>query len=190
MREEWLEKDPCAHRSWIACFGLDAAAAEKPNVLFIAVDDLNDWIGVLGGHPDTRTPNIDRLAARGMLFTRAYTAAPAFRGTTQIYRKWSPPRSRIQVSCCSDRSRADTATPCWPAFSFAASTSRCFMTPSFSRRRKNAGNGQGQDHSSKRGDTWPLRPLLSRPAWPGGRTGRSRPGSRGAGRRRAGGHSA
>ena len=58
--------------SWIACFGLDAAAAEKPNVLFIAVDDLNDWIGCLGGHPDTRTPNIDRLAARGMLFTRAH----------------------------------------------------------------------------------------------------------------------
>ena len=41
--------------SWIACFGLDAAAAEKPHVLFIAVDDLNDWIGCLGGHPDTRT---------------------------------------------------------------------------------------------------------------------------------------
>ncbi len=63
--------------SWIACFGLDAAAAKKPNVLFIAVDDLNDWIGSLGGHPDARTPNIDRLAARGVLFTRAYTAAPA-----------------------------------------------------------------------------------------------------------------
>ena len=63
--------------SWIACFGLGAASPEKPNVLFIAVDDLNDWIGSLGGHPDTRTPNMDRLAARGMLFTRAYTVAPA-----------------------------------------------------------------------------------------------------------------
>ena len=63
--------------SWITCFGLGAAAAEKPNVLFIAVDDLNDWIGALGGHPDTRTPNIDRLAARGVLFTHAYTAASA-----------------------------------------------------------------------------------------------------------------
>lgn len=53
------------------------ATASKPNVLFIAVDDLNDWIGALGGHPQTRTPHIDRLAARGMLFQHAYCAAPA-----------------------------------------------------------------------------------------------------------------
>ena len=52
-------------------------AGESPNVLFIAVDDLNDWIGVLGGHPQSQTPNIDRLAGRGMLFTRCYCAAPA-----------------------------------------------------------------------------------------------------------------
>jgi arylsulfatase A-like enzyme len=53
------------------------AAAGRPNVLFIAVDDLNDWIGCLGGHPQTKTPNLDRLAERGVLFTRAYCAAPA-----------------------------------------------------------------------------------------------------------------
>lgn len=41
-------------------------------MLFIAVDDLNDWIGPLGGHSQTRTPNLDRLAARGMLFTNAH----------------------------------------------------------------------------------------------------------------------
>lgn len=41
------------------------------DVLFIAVDDLNDWVGYLGGHPQTRTPNIDRLAARGMAFLNA-----------------------------------------------------------------------------------------------------------------------
>ncbi len=52
-------------------------AADKPNVLFIAVDDLNDWIGVLGGHPQARTPHIDRLAQRGTLFERCYCAAPA-----------------------------------------------------------------------------------------------------------------
>lgn len=50
---------------------------ENPNVLFIAIDDLNDWIGKLGGHPQTRTPNIDRLADRGVLFTNAHCAAPA-----------------------------------------------------------------------------------------------------------------
>jgi arylsulfatase A-like enzyme len=54
-----------------------AAEAAKPNVLFIAVDDLNDWVGCLGKRPDVKTPNIDRLAARGVLFTRAYCAAPA-----------------------------------------------------------------------------------------------------------------
>ncbi len=53
------------------------ARADKPNVLFIAIDDLNDWVGCLGGHPQALTPNIDRLAARGMLFTNAHCAAPA-----------------------------------------------------------------------------------------------------------------
>lgn len=49
---------------------------EKPNVLLIAVDDLNDWIGCMGGHPQAQTPNIDRLAARGVLFTNAHCQAP------------------------------------------------------------------------------------------------------------------
>ena len=48
----------------------------KHNVLFIAVDDLNDWVGHLGGHPQAKTPNLDRLAARGVSFTRAYCNAP------------------------------------------------------------------------------------------------------------------
>lgn len=53
-----------------------ASAAEHPNVLFIAIDDLNDWVGVLDGHPNAKTPNIDRLASRGTLFTNAHTQAP------------------------------------------------------------------------------------------------------------------
>ena len=52
-------------------------AAQRPNVLFIAVDDLNDWIEPMGGHPQAKTPNLVRLASRSTLFTRAYTAAPA-----------------------------------------------------------------------------------------------------------------
>src|SRR5512144_2626701 len=51
-------------------------AATRPNVLFIAVDDLNHWVGYLGRNSQTLTPNIDRLAARGVWFTRAYCAAP------------------------------------------------------------------------------------------------------------------
>src|SRR5688572_16734018 len=53
-----------------------AQTATKPNVLFIAIDDLNDWVGCLDGYPGVKTPNIDRLAARGVLFTKAYCAAP------------------------------------------------------------------------------------------------------------------
>src|SRR6478736_2391186 len=48
----------------------------KPNVLFIAVDDLNHWVGYLGRNRQTITPNIDKLAARGVAFTRSYCAAP------------------------------------------------------------------------------------------------------------------
>lgn len=51
-------------------------ATDARNVLFLAVDDMNDWIGCLGGHPDTRTPNLDRLAQNGVLFTNAHTPAP------------------------------------------------------------------------------------------------------------------
>ena len=48
----------------------------KPNVLFIAIDDLNDWVGCFGGHPQAITPNIDQLAKRGIRFTNAHCAAP------------------------------------------------------------------------------------------------------------------
>jgi arylsulfatase A-like enzyme len=48
----------------------------RPNVLFIAVDDLNDWVGCLGGHPQAKTPNIDRIARRGTLFVNAHCQAP------------------------------------------------------------------------------------------------------------------
>lgn len=48
-----------------------------PNVLFIAVDDLNHWVGHLHRNPQTKTPNIDRLAGMGVTFTNANCAAPA-----------------------------------------------------------------------------------------------------------------
>lgn len=47
-----------------------------PNVLFIAIDDLNTWLGCMDGHPNAKTPNLDRLAARGTLFTNAHCQAP------------------------------------------------------------------------------------------------------------------
>ena len=74
------------------------SAAEKPNVLFLAVDDMNDWIGCLDSVPQAITPNLNRLAARGVNFTNAHTAgvfcAPSraaifsgqFASTTGCYR--------------------------------------------------------------------------------------------------------
>jgi arylsulfatase A-like enzyme len=59
-------------------FILDAQAeTPKPNVLFIAIDDMNDWIEPLGGHPQAITPNLNRLAKMGMTFRNAHTASPA-----------------------------------------------------------------------------------------------------------------
>jgi choline-sulfatase len=61
-------------------FGLtvptQAFAADRPNVLFIAIDDQNDWIGHLGGPPLAKTPHLDALAARGTTFTNAHCQAP------------------------------------------------------------------------------------------------------------------
>jgi arylsulfatase A-like enzyme len=51
--------------------------AERPNVLFIPIDDMNDWVGHLGGHPQSITPTLDRLASRGVAFSSAHCAVPA-----------------------------------------------------------------------------------------------------------------
>ena len=58
------------------CVAAEAENPAKPNVLFIVVDDLRDWVGYLGKREQTKTPNIDRLAARGVAFTHSYCAAP------------------------------------------------------------------------------------------------------------------
>ena len=78
------------------------AAEQRPNVLFIAVDDLNHWIGHFGRNKQTKTPNLDRLAAMGVSFTNAQCAAPVCNpsraallsgkrpGTTGIYDNNNP----------------------------------------------------------------------------------------------------
>jgi arylsulfatase A-like enzyme len=55
------------------------AKSDMPNVLFIAIDDLNDWVGFLNDHPGTLTPNMDALASKSVVFTNAYCAAPICR---------------------------------------------------------------------------------------------------------------
>ncbi len=54
---------------------LAAAPSARPNVLFIAVDDLRNWLGCYGD-TQAKTPHIDGLAARGVRFDRAYCGAP------------------------------------------------------------------------------------------------------------------
>ena len=51
-------------------FAYSQVQTKRPNVLMICVDDLNDWVGCLGDK-QAITPNIDRLASRGLLFTNA-----------------------------------------------------------------------------------------------------------------------
>ena len=60
-------------------FACQPVRGAQPDIVFIVVDDLNDWAGFLGGHPGMKiqTPNIDRLAATSMIFTNAHTPAPA-----------------------------------------------------------------------------------------------------------------
>jgi arylsulfatase A-like enzyme len=53
-----------------------ASPRAKPNILFIAIDDQNDWIGPLGGHPLVKTPHLDRLAARGTTLLNAHCQSP------------------------------------------------------------------------------------------------------------------
>lgn len=55
---------------------ISLSAQEKPNVLFIAVDDLNDYVGCMNGAVRVPTPNIDKLAGQGTLFTNAHCQAP------------------------------------------------------------------------------------------------------------------
>ncbi len=63
---------PCLAESAVLAQSSDT----RPNILMIAIDDQNDWIGCLGGHPQARTPNIDRLARAGTVFLNAHCQSP------------------------------------------------------------------------------------------------------------------
>lgn len=55
---------------------ITGASAERPNVLLIMCDDLNDYVETLGGHPQVRTPNMKRLIDTGVTFTQAHCNIP------------------------------------------------------------------------------------------------------------------
>jgi arylsulfatase A-like enzyme len=56
--------------------GHAAEPSGRPNVLMICIDDLNDWVGFLHGHPQALTPHMDSLAKRGRVFANAHCAVP------------------------------------------------------------------------------------------------------------------
>jgi len=56
--------------------GAEEKTPQRPNVLMICIDDLNDWVGFLGGHPDAKTPHMDRLAKKGRNFANAHCVVP------------------------------------------------------------------------------------------------------------------
>ncbi|MCX7400227.1 MAG: sulfatase-like hydrolase/transferase [Planctomycetales bacterium] len=95
----------------LVCVRTPIQADEKirPNVLFIAVDDLNHWVGHLGRNRQTKTPNLDRLAKMGVTFTNSHCAAPVCNpsrtallsgmrpGSTGVYDNNNPYGSAVNV---------------------------------------------------------------------------------------------
>lgn len=59
------------------CLAKEELRENAPDVLFVVVDDLNDWISLLGDESGIKTPNLERLASQGTLFSRAYCTSPA-----------------------------------------------------------------------------------------------------------------
>jgi choline-sulfatase len=73
---------------------LQVASADRPSVLFLNVDDWNDWNSVLEGHPQAITPNIKRLAERGVVFSNAICSSPTcFPSRTALFSGIHPARS-------------------------------------------------------------------------------------------------
>ena len=62
--------------AFVLAAGVLSAQEDRPNVIFISIDDLNDWVGVYGGHPQTKTPHIDRFAKQAMIFRNASCPGP------------------------------------------------------------------------------------------------------------------
>lgn len=96
MRSSALALVITAVLTLLALLRVDAAptaSKQSPDIVLIVVDDLNDWIGVMGGHPQTVTPNMDALAKRGMLFTNAHCNAPQCRPSRKSFLTGLYPKS-------------------------------------------------------------------------------------------------
>lgn len=72
---------------------LPSNGTKNPDVVLIVVDDLNDWVGVMKGHPQSLTPNMDAFAEQGLLFTNAHCNAPQCYPSRQSFLKGLYPKS-------------------------------------------------------------------------------------------------
>lgn len=69
----------------IVLFGAPLMSAGKSHVIFISIDDLNNWVGYLDQHPQAHTPNLDRLAQRGVAFTSAHCTTPVCKASRTAF---------------------------------------------------------------------------------------------------------
>jgi arylsulfatase A-like enzyme len=60
-----------------SCGTPSPTTSEHPNILVISLDDMNDWIGPMGGHPQAMTPTLDSFSESALTFRRAYTPSPS-----------------------------------------------------------------------------------------------------------------
>ena len=69
---KWILAAACA----AAVVSFSLADESRPNILMLCIDDMNDWVGFLAGHPQSKTPNMNKLAQKGVNFTNAHCTAP------------------------------------------------------------------------------------------------------------------
>ena len=131
------------------CGGLARAAGAAPkNVLFISIDDLNDWTGYQGGHPDVKTPNLDRLAARGTAFTHTYCPAPLCNAS----------RAALMTGILPSRSGVYLNDQDWrksPVLQDAVTLSQHFMANGYSARGSGKIYHGGFQHPASWEEYWP-----------------------------------
>jgi len=104
-------------------------SAGKPNILFIAIDDQNDWIGHMGGHPLVKTPHIDALAARGTTFLNAHCQSPLCNASrASLMFSLRPTTTGIYGLAPAPRDHADVRNRISLAQHFAANGYRTYAT--------------------------------------------------------------
>ncbi|MBN2294052.1 MAG: sulfatase [Pirellulales bacterium] len=139
------------------------------NVLFIAIDDLNDWVGCLGGHPDVKTPNLDRLAGRGIVFTHTYCAAPAC----------NPSRAALMTGVLPSRSGMYVNAQDWrknPTLAKTTTLPQHFMANGYTALGSGKIYHGSQPHPASWDEYWPSKtkirpidPLPPKMPWGGGK---------------------